>query len=154
MWAHPQTESTWRTSCSSVLSFFISSKADVTKVLYFNKVLFFLLRWESGTSPADRSDRYCCWDKQPERKTDRQVPELSDSLKRPQQRYLLHCFWTFSFKAQWKINMNRPAERKKISFTVFGETIQLNMIKLSTHRYHHDTSPGFAWGSLSKWVNK
>lgn len=49
-----------------------------------------------------------------DRETDRQVPELSDSLNRPQQRYLLHCFWTFSFKAQWKIKMNRPAEMMKI----------------------------------------
>ncbi len=90
--AHPQTW-TWRTSWSfrdnSVLSFFISCKAEMTEVLYFNKVPpFFLLLWESGRSPADRFDRtpverreeaslFCCepsrstWDKQTERQTGR-----------------------------------------------------------------------------------
>lgn len=91
--------------------------------------LFLLLWWESGRRPADRSDRtpvgrrrrsallFSTWSTR-DKQTEEQIPELSDSLNRPQQRYLLHCFWTFSFMAQWKINMNRPEERKKTLFLI------------------------------------
>lgn len=40
----------------------------------------------------------------------RTLPEFSDRRKRPQQRNLLHCFCTFSFRAQWKMKMKRPAQ--------------------------------------------
>ena len=40
-------------------------------------------------------------------------PELSASLKRPQHKYLLHCFCTFSFSAQWNTKMNRPENRAR-----------------------------------------
>lgn len=45
--------------------------------------------------------------------SEQSLPEFSDRRKRPQQRYLLHCFCTFSFRAQWKKKMKRPGEIKE-----------------------------------------
>ena len=60
-------------------------------------------------------------DGQTDRWTNRQIdrlPELSASLSLPQQRYLLHCFWTFSLSAQWNTKMNRPGKERDSRDTV------------------------------------
>lgn len=36
------------------------------------------------------------------------VPEFSANRKLPQQRYILHCLRTFSFRAQWKTKIKKP----------------------------------------------
>lgn len=41
------------------------------------------------------------------------VPELSVNLKRPQHRWILHCFLTFSFIKQWNRNMKNPATKQQ-----------------------------------------
>lgn len=94
---------------STLFISFISRKAALSSVLAFNKAppVFF---WEPGRRPADRftglqwrdmNEPYC---------SAAGLPELSESLNRPQQRYRLHCFCTFSFRAQWKMKMKRPEE--------------------------------------------
>lgn len=42
------------------------------------------------------------------------VPEYSSSRKRPKQRWILHCFLTFSFIRQWKRKMKSPGIETKV----------------------------------------
>lgn len=41
------------------------------------------------------------------------LPEYSRSLKRPQHRWILHCFLTFSFIRQWNKNTKKPWWKKQ-----------------------------------------
>lgn len=96
--------------------FFITYEAVLLAFIFLIKrpfISFFMLPWEPLWGPADRPERGDVNWPWPEkgRQTDG-IPELSDSLNRPQQRYLFHCFCTFSFRAQWKINMKRPENRQ------------------------------------------
>lgn len=40
------------------------------------------------------------------------IPEFSANRNLPQQRYILHCLRTLSFRAQWKTKIRNP-ERKR-----------------------------------------
>lgn len=60
----------------------------------------------------------------------RPLPELSASRNLPQQRWRLHCFWTFSFIAQWKMNINKPVTREhEHSYQNKWHVIRRNIIK-------------------------
>lgn len=112
--AHPETERTWRSSWV-YLFYYLWSRGDLAFIFLIKRpfISFFMLPWEPLWGPADRPERGDVNWPWPEkgRQTDG-IPELSDSLNRPQQRYLFHCFCTFSFRAQWKINMKRPENRQ------------------------------------------
>lgn len=84
--------------------------------------------------------------RQTDRETDRQVPELSDSLNRPQQKYLLHCFWTFSFSAQWKMNMNRPGAGKQE-----GERSEIRAQHRTIHNTHKQHWPAGQHQEQKHW---
>lgn len=41
------------------------------------------------------------------------IPEFSANRNLPQQRYILHCLRTFSFRAQWKTKIKNPERERE-----------------------------------------